>query len=117
MEEYLPDINIDDGKARVMDNMKLYLRLVKKFDGSKMAGDIINAINEGNTEAIRNTAHALKGLSANLGFTAVQRISAEIEALGKDGKDCSHMEQPLTEAIASLAEAVGRFLATQEESL
>ena len=112
---YLPDIDVEDGKARVMNNLKLYFRLVNKFDGAKMVGDIVKAVKAEDDKAVAHSAHALKGISANLGFPIVNRIAAEIEMMSKEGKDCKHMEQPLMEAMAQLSEAIGRFLATQQE--
>jgi len=113
--EYLPDIDVEDGKARVMNNLKLYLRLIEKFDGAKMAGAVTCAIDAGDEKATVAAAHALKGTAANLGFSVVKKITGDIEALIKEGMDCSILAQPLTEAMASLAGSIGRLLAAQEE--
>jgi HPt (histidine-containing phosphotransfer) domain-containing protein len=112
---YLPDIDIEDGKARVMNNLKLYLRLVGRFDGAKMVGDISAALKAGDEQEVMNAAHALKGTAANLGFPVVQKIAGEIETGGKSEKDYSALIKQLSEATASLAEAIGRFIASQGE--
>jgi chemotaxis protein histidine kinase CheA len=113
--EYLPDIDVEDGKARVMNNLGLYMRLLGRFDGAKMAGDITDAIDAGNAKEISAAAHALKGTAANMGFGEVRRVTAEIEAAVKAGESCEELSQTLTEAMASLLQTIGRLLATQEQ--
>ena len=111
---YLPYIDVNDGKTRVMDNLKLYVRLVAKFDGRKMAGEIVDAINSGDTAMVAQKSHALRGTAANLGFTQVQKIAEEIEILSKQEQDSTHLKESLNEAIESLVGAVTSFLETQE---
>jgi hypothetical protein len=114
---FLPDIDVEDGKARVMNNLPLYFRLVKKFDGAKMAGDIVAAVGSGDSEEIANAAHALKGLAANLGFPVVKKIAAEIEQVSREGTGNLKLEAStasLEEVVASLVAAIERLLATQE---
>lgn len=110
---YLPEINVEDGKARVMNNFKLYLRLLGKFDGQKMADEITAAINANDIRATVQTAHALRGTAANLAFPEVNKLSTEIEALAKDDKSSSHLAQPLNEAVAALASKIEKLLAAE----
>jgi HPt (histidine-containing phosphotransfer) domain-containing protein len=112
-ETYLPDIDVKSGKSRVMDNLKLYQRLLGKFDAAKMAGDVIDAIENGDNAMAVQATHALRGTAANLGFNVVQKTTEDIELLIKNGEDCEHMIEPLNDAVASLAGAIGRFLAEQ----
>jgi hypothetical protein len=110
---YLPDIDVADGKARVMGNMKLYVRLLSKFDGAKMAGAIIDAVEAGETKNAAQAAHALRGTAANLGFPVVRKITEEMELLSKDGKDCKAMVADLNTSVAALTDAIQRVLAEQ----
>ena len=107
---YLPDINVADGKARVMGNLKLYLRLLGRFDGAKLAGNITCAINDADEKAVIQAAHALRGTAANLAFPVVQQVAEEIESLTKAGESCAHLTKPLNEAVTSLSAAIGRLL-------
>jgi len=110
---YLPDIDVEDGKARVMGNLKLYFRLIGKFDGAKMAGAITAAIEAKNNKEVVQATHALRGTAANLGFPVVQKITSEIEALAKEEKDGSHLLGELDTAVAALSGAIGRLLESQ----
>ena len=111
--EYLPDVDVSDGKARVVNNLGLYVRLLTKFDGRKMAGEIVDAMNAGDSTLIAQKAHALRGTAANLGFPVVQKVTAEIEALCKDGQDSTHLAETLNNAIEALVGSVTRFLESQ----
>ncbi|MCL2387331.1 MAG: Hpt domain-containing protein [Defluviitaleaceae bacterium] len=110
---YLPDIDVEDGKARVMNNLKLYLRLLGKFDGAKMKNDIVRAVDEGDGTDIIQAAHALRGTAANLGFPIVQDVTKQIEALGKTGEDCHPLMDSLDKSMESLTGAIERLLAAQ----
>jgi HPt (histidine-containing phosphotransfer) domain-containing protein len=90
------------------------LRLLGKFDGAKMAGEIADAIESGDAKAISAAAHALKGVSANLGFCAVNKVTAEIEAAAKAGENCEKFPQMLSETMASLSQAIGKLISSQE---
>ncbi|MCL1884899.1 MAG: Hpt domain-containing protein [Defluviitaleaceae bacterium] len=113
-KQYLPDIDVEDGKTRVMNNLALYCRLVGKFDGLKMAEDIKNAVLSGDDTRISHAAHALKGTAANLGFPIVLKITAEIEVMAKAGQNCEHLMPALTDAAEALAAAAQKFLAAQK---
>ncbi|MCL1863227.1 MAG: Hpt domain-containing protein [Defluviitaleaceae bacterium] len=107
---FLPDIDVVSGKARVMDNMKLYQRLLGKFDAAKMAADVTSAVLADEYATVISAAHALRGTAANLGFPIVQEITNEIEILAKKEEDCKHLVDKLNDAISSLEGAIARLL-------
>ncbi|MCL1877431.1 MAG: Hpt domain-containing protein [Defluviitaleaceae bacterium] len=107
---FLPDIDIEDGKKRVMGNMSLYARLLSRFDGRKMSENIITAIDSNDEKALGQAAHALKGTSANLGFPVIIKVVSEIDVLCREGKSCEHLKQDLIDATESLCAAIERFL-------
>ncbi|MCL2356553.1 MAG: Hpt domain-containing protein [Defluviitaleaceae bacterium] len=109
---FLPDIDVEDGKKRIMENMSLYARLLGRFECAKMTDNIIAAIDANDEKALLQAAHALKGTAANLSFPTVFNVVSEIDSLCKDGSDCSHLKQGLLDATASLDAAIKRFLAT-----
>jgi HPt (histidine-containing phosphotransfer) domain-containing protein len=113
MECYLPDIDIEDGKSRVMGNMNLYTRLLGKFNGTKMAEDIAAAVKAGDTKGAAQAAHALRGTAANLGFPLVRKITEEIETRSKKEEDCNEFLPEMEAVTASLSDAIARFLAAQ----
>jgi HPt (histidine-containing phosphotransfer) domain-containing protein len=106
---YLPEINIEEGIARVMGNSKLYFRLLGKFDGVKMADDIVKAIESGDFKLIVQSAHALRGTALNLGLTVVQGVTTEIEASAKEMQDTSHLTEKLNSAISALMSKIEKL--------
>ena len=110
---FLPDIDVEDGKARVMGNLKLYLRLLGRFDGAKMADAIVQAASAGDRTVVVQATHALRGTAANLGFPVVRKIAEEIETLSKAGEDCAHLLAPLNDAVEALSASIVNLLAEQ----
>ncbi|MCL2180372.1 MAG: Hpt domain-containing protein [Treponema sp.] len=84
-------INVDEGKKRVMNNAKLYAKLLNKFKDDPNIHDIETALKAGEIENARNSAHTLKGLAANLSLTELFKQTLELETQIKAGS--INMEQ------------------------
>ena len=108
-DAYMPHINVKDGVARVLNNKKLYFNLLIKFKGRTMANNVISAINAGDSNEVVQTAHALKGTAANLGFPTVYKITEEIESNAKKGNPCPDLVPQLEAAIDDLEHAVAKL--------
>jgi len=78
-------INVEEGSKRVMNNTKLYVKLLTKFKDDKTFGEIETALASGDMETARTAAHTYKGLTANLSLTELYKKSMELEAHIKDG--------------------------------
>ena len=102
----LPHVDVEEGKARVMNNLKLYVRLIGKFNADKMSDDIKQAINKNDNDAITAAAHALRGVAANLGFHKAREVAENIENAAKDRKDCTVFIAELDETIGQLKESL-----------
>jgi len=98
-EELTPYIDVQGGIARLMNNEKLYYGLLNNFSGRKMADDIIESIQASDYFQTQQTAHALKGVSANLGLTELMNISSTIEAQAKMSIDSFPAIDSLNKAV------------------
>jgi len=78
-------IDFEDGVKRVMNNVKLYVKLLSKFKTDTKLDALEMAIAAGDMEKARNAAHTLKGLSANLSFTELNKQSLALETQIKAG--------------------------------
>jgi len=78
-------INVEDGSQRVMNNTKLYAKLLVKFKDDKNFCEIEAALREGDFARAQNAAHTLKGLTANLSLTELYKQCVELEAQIKAG--------------------------------
>ena len=79
MAEELIYIDINDGLKRIVNNTKLYAKLLGKFKNEADVASIESALIEGNMEKAQTAVHALKGLSANLSLTELCKQTTELE--------------------------------------
>ena len=93
--------DVDDGLVRCMNKEDFYLMLVGKALGDNRLEALENQINEKNYDAAFETAHALKGLYANLSLTPLTKPVVEITELLRSRTD--------TDYSALLAEAKAQY--------
>ena len=72
-------IDIEDGVKRVMNNKKLYTKLLLKFKDGTNLNDLDSALAAGDMEKSQNAAHTIKGLAANLSLSELYKQSLELE--------------------------------------
>jgi HPt (histidine-containing phosphotransfer) domain-containing protein len=72
-------INFDEGVGRVMNNAKLYARLLGKFKADTNLAALSAHLEAGDLEKAQVSAHTLKGLAANLSLTEVFERTLELE--------------------------------------
>jgi HPt (histidine-containing phosphotransfer) domain-containing protein len=72
-------VDMADGVKRVMNNTKLYVKLLTKFRDDTKPDDIEAALQAGDMEKARNAAHTLKGVAANLSLTELFKQCLELE--------------------------------------
>jgi len=72
-------INIEEGTKRVMNNTKLYAKLLGKFKEDTNLKELEAAIAAGDLGKAQVSAHTLKGIAANLSLIELQKQSLEIE--------------------------------------
>jgi HPt (histidine-containing phosphotransfer) domain-containing protein len=78
-------IDYSDGVQRVMNNSKLYVKLLTKFkDGTKL-DDLESAFTAGDMEKAKNAVHTIKGLAANLSLAELFKQSLALETQIKAG--------------------------------
>ncbi|MCL2440695.1 MAG: Hpt domain-containing protein [Treponema sp.] len=78
-------INVSEGSKRVMNNTKLYSKLLDKFKADQSLSEIKTALAEGDMIKAKTSAHALKGLTANLSLTELYNQCVELENQIKAG--------------------------------
>ncbi|MDR1177766.1 MAG: Hpt domain-containing protein [Spirochaetaceae bacterium] len=79
-------IDIEEGLKRVMNNKKLYVKLLGKFRDETRLDDLLADIAGGGMEDARVKAHTLKGVSANLSLKYLFLKVQELEAQIKEGR-------------------------------
>jgi len=105
-------INVEEGSRRVMNNMKLFVKLLGKFKEDTNLNGINTSLADGDMEKAQVFAHTLKGLTANLSLTELYKQSVELEtqikARSVDNKQLEKVnaiyEQTLIEADKVIAQ-------------
>ena len=80
-------INEEEGKKRVMNNGKLYARLLTKFKTDTNLNDLLAFAEAQDWEKAQSAAHTIKGIAANLSLTELFNQSLDVETQIK-GKSC-----------------------------
>ncbi len=99
MKEYGADV--DEGLARCMNMEDFYIKLVEKVLADNRLPLLEEQIGGGKLEEAFETAHALKGMYANLSLTPLTKPVSEITELLRSRTD--------TDYSALLAEAKTQF--------
>jgi len=72
-------INAEEGIKRVMNNVKLYYKLLGKFRTEANLKNLENFIVAQDWENAQGAAHSIKGLAANLSLTELFNQSLDLE--------------------------------------
>ena len=103
-------INENDAMARLNNNKKLYITLLKKFDAQTMIDDLLEKIKNGDIVAAEAAAHTIKGLAANLSLADLRAKAESVDNQLKNGDlniDTAEIELSVKDTI----EAVNAWIA------
>jgi HPt (histidine-containing phosphotransfer) domain-containing protein len=70
-------VNEEEGKKRVMNNAKLYVKLLSMFKNETNLEDFLAYSEKQEWEKAQEAAHAMKGIAANLSLTELFNQSLE----------------------------------------
>ena len=72
-------INEEEGKKRVMNNGKLYAKLLTKFKTDTNLNELLAFAGVQDWEKAQGAAHTIKGIAANLSLTELFNQSLDVE--------------------------------------
>jgi HPt (histidine-containing phosphotransfer) domain-containing protein len=78
-------VNQREGLDRVMNNAKLYAKLLGKFKDETKLDGLVAAVNAGEYEKAQTEAHTLKGIAGNLALTELYTQIMDLETQIKSG--------------------------------
>ena len=81
-------VNEVEGKKRLMNNVKLYTKLLAKFKTDTNLEDLTAFVEAQDWEKAQSAAHTVKGIAANLSLTELfnQSLDVETQLKGKSLK-------------------------------
>ena len=77
-------IDTADGLKRVMNNQKLYVRLLNKFKTETYLENLSDALNAADMEKAQIAAHTIKGIAGNLSLLELQKQALAVETQVKN---------------------------------
>jgi PAS domain S-box-containing protein len=96
-------LDMVNGLRRVLNKKPLYLLMLRKFvAGQKtVVAEIIKALDANDVVTAERLAHTLKGVSGNIGATALQQLAEKIETAIKDHRPRGELDG-LLQALKNL---------------
>ena len=104
-------IDQEDGKKRVMNNGKLYARLLGKFRDETALEPVFAALEAGNYEEAQGLAHTIKGITGNLSIKALNEKIVELEVQIKAKSVNPQIIEEIREAFAATLPEVEKVIA------
>ena len=103
-------IAVEEALKRVVNNKKLFHRLLSNFSGRKMVEDIEKALQAGDSEEAARACHALRGLAANLSMQPLADITSRLEECIKSGEASEVLLIELNGNLDAVEEAIEEIL-------
>ncbi|MDR1588411.1 MAG: Hpt domain-containing protein [Treponema sp.] len=105
-------INTEEGIKRVMNNNKLYVKLLAKFKAETSLDELINALASGDMEKAQVQAHTIKGISANLSlselFKQVLELETQIKAMSADPNQTEKVKTVFAETMKEIDKVIAQ---------
>ena len=106
-------INEEEGKKRVMNNGKLYAKLLTKFKSDTNLADLVAFAGAQDWEKAQASAHTIKGIAANLSLSELfnQSLDVETQIKGKSLKPESleSLKTCFTETLAAVDKVIAQY--------
>ena len=107
-------INEEEGKKRVMNNGKLYAKLLTKFKTDTNLDDLTGSAEVQDWEKAQAAAHTIKGIAANLSLTELfnQALDIETQIKGKSIKPESleNLKVCFSETLAAVDKVIAQYV-------
>ena len=112
LPEFLPGFELGAGLKRLGGNQRLYRKLLLDFGANygQTAGQIREALADGDFDQAHSLVHNLKGLAGNLEATDLQAAAVEMEKLVKGQTVETASDSELNRRIAELETAINLAL-------
>ena len=107
-------INEEEGKKRVMNNGKLYAKLLTKFkEGTNLEG-LEAAVAAADWGKAQTEAHTVKGVAANLSLTELYNQSLDVETQVKgqsiSPESLTSLKVCFTETLAEIDKVIAKYV-------
>ena len=104
-------VNFEEGVKRVVNNAKLYVKLLLKFKTDTNINQLADFIAAGDMENAQVHAHTIKGVSANLSLTELFNQVLELETQIKARNVDPNQVEKVKTVFAATIEEVDKVIA------
>jgi HPt (histidine-containing phosphotransfer) domain-containing protein len=106
-------VDYDEGLKRVMNNAKLYARLLGKFKDDTNLANLIVHLSAGDLEKAQIAAHTLKGIAANLSlielFERTRDLESQIKAGAVQGEALDTVKSTYEATLKDVDEVIAKY--------
>jgi HPt (histidine-containing phosphotransfer) domain-containing protein len=106
-------VNMEEGLKRVVNNTKLYVKLLNKFKTDTNSEELLAAVQAGEYEKAQIMAHTIKGVAANLSLTELFKQSLELETQIKNRGVSSDIQESFkvcfNETLTAIDKAIEQY--------
>ncbi|MDR2052072.1 MAG: Hpt domain-containing protein [Treponema sp.] len=106
-------VNEAEGIKRVMNNAKLYVKLLTKFRNENNLDDLNSCLGAGDLEKAQAAAHTIKGIAANLSLTALfqqlQEVETRIKNKAVDQEALDSLNATFAETLTEVDKVLAKY--------
>ena len=106
-------VNDEEGKKRVMNNGKLYAKLLNKFKTDTNLDDLLTGAAVQDWEKAQAAAHTIKGIAANLSLTELfnQSLDVETQIKGKslNPQSLENLKTCFADTITAVEKVIAQY--------
>ena len=107
-------VNEEDGKKRVMNNGKLYAKLLTKFKESTSLTELQSFIDAGDWEKAQVSAHTIKGVAANLSLTELYNqcldVETQLKQKGVNMESVDKLKSCFSETLTAVEKVIANYV-------
>ena len=111
MADEIVYVDVADGMKRMMNNPKLYIKLLNKFRQETKLDALGESLAAGDLEKARNAAHTIKGVAANMSLSELYRQCQELESQIKARSVAPGQFETLENVLAQTLKEVDKVIA------
>jgi len=104
-------VDFNEGVKRVMNNAKLYIKLLTKFKTDTNIDSLTSSLAEGDLEKAQVQVHTIKGVAANLSLTELFKQILELENQIKAKSVDANQTEIVKTVFAATIQDVDRIIA------
>ena len=106
-------INAEEGIKRVVNNGKLYAKLLTKFKTDTNLNDLAAFVEAQDWEKARAAAHTIKGIAGNLSLTELYKQSLDLETQIKGQSlqpdSLENLKTCFTETLCAVEKVIAQY--------